>query len=78
MSMMQQDALGRCDFLDVLEEAVLLKGPVQVKLRSGETFIDVVRDVVTKDGQEFVQFDSKGRMALRDIHAVARSEPQRH
>ncbi len=78
MSMMQQDELGRCDFLDVLEEAVLRKGPVQVKLRSGDTFIDIVRDVVTKDGQEFVHFDSKGRMALRDIHAVTRAEPPRH
>ena len=78
MSMMQQDELGRCDFLDVLEEAVLVKRPVQVKLRTGETFIDIVRDVVTKDGQEFVQFDSNGRKPLREIHAVTRAEPPRH
>jgi transcriptional antiterminator Rof (Rho-off) len=78
MSLMPQDELGRCDFLDVLEEAVLVKTPVEVKLRSGETFIDVVRDVTTKEGQELVEFHERGRMPLSAVHAVTRAAPPRH
>ena len=78
MSMMQQDSLGRCDFIDVLEEAQLVKRPVQVKLRSGASFVDVVKDVVTKDGEEFVAFDSNGTLKLSEIQAMSRAEPPRH
>ena len=45
MSRLEQDLLGSCDFVDVLEEAVLVKKPVAVELRDGTTFIDQVTDV---------------------------------
>ena len=73
-----QDALGRCDFLDVLEEAAVVKRPVQVKLRSGASFIDVVKDVETKNGEEFVTFDSSGTVKLSEIQGMSRAEPPRH
>ncbi len=78
MSLMQQDALGRCDFLDVLEEAAVVKRPVEVKLRNGDSFIDIVKDVETKDGEEFVHFDSSGTLKLSEIQAMSRAEPPRH
>ena len=78
MGMMRQDELGSCDFVDVLEEAAVVKRPIGVKLRSGEIFIDEVRDVVTVDGADYVDFLIHERVAIRDILAVTRAEPTRH
>jgi len=64
---MHETAHGRCDFIDVLEESVVIHQPVTVALRDGETFIDQVRDVITRSGEDFVQFQDHGRMALARI-----------
>ncbi len=64
---MHETNQGRCDFIDVLEESVVIPQPVMVVLRDGETFIDRVRDVVTQSGEDFVQFQDHGRMALARI-----------
>lgn len=64
---MHESAHGRCEFIDVLEESVVIPQPVTVVLRDGETFIDRVRDVVTHSGEDFVQFQDHGRMALARI-----------
>lgn len=74
MTVMCQDELGRCDFIDVLEEAVLRRRPVAVRLRSGESFIDQVVDVVTERGDDFAVFRTHPRVRVGDIFAVTRDE----
>lgn len=74
MSRICQDEVGQCDFIDVLEEAVLRRRPVAVQLRAGETFIDQMMDVVTEAGTNFAVFRSHARVPVREIEAVSRSE----
>jgi Rho-binding antiterminator len=71
---MSQDALGRCDFLDVLEEAAVRRTPVAVQLRAGETFIDTVKDVVTEAGDDYAVFAQHPRVPVGEISAVTRAE----
>lgn len=78
MGILRQEELGRCDFLDVLEEAATLKRPVYVTLQSGDTFTDTVKDVVTHDGKDWVDFVEHERVAVRDIRGMTRAEPTRH
>lgn len=78
MTMMRQDDLGGCDFIDVLEEAALMKKRVAVKMRNGESFIDEVRDVVTTDGVDWVDFLDHDRVKVKDILGMSRAEPTRH
>jgi hypothetical protein len=66
VSLLHQDEIGRCGVIDVLEEAVLVKRPVVVRLNSGEAFIDQVLDVVTERGEDFP-----------DIAACSGAEPGR-
>lgn len=77
MGRLEQDRVGSCSFLDVLEEAVLVKRPVAVELRDGTTFIDQVTEVTTESGQDFAVFRSHPRVAVRDIAAATRAEPLR-
>lgn len=74
MSRICQDDVGPCDFIDVLEEAVLRRRPVAVQLRAGEAFIDQMLDVVTEAGREFAVFRSHARVPVNQIAAVSRSE----
>lgn len=77
MTILNQDKVGRCSFIDVLEEAVLRRRPVAVQLREGgETFIDEVTDVVTERGEDFAIFRARGRIAVPQIEAVTRAEPR--
>jgi hypothetical protein len=69
-----QDKVGRCDFIDVLEEAVLRKRSVAVELRDGATFIDEVVDVVTESGDDFAVFRNHERVSVGVIFAVTRAE----
>lgn len=64
---MHDTAHGRCDFIDVLEESVVIPQPVTVVLRDGVTFVDQVKDVITESGADFVQFQDHGRMAVTRI-----------
>ncbi|ADO70752.1 hypothetical protein [Stigmatella aurantiaca] len=77
MSRISQDDVGRCDFLDVLEEAVTRGRPVAVQLRAGETFIDQLLDVLTENGDEFAVFRQHDRVSIGEISAVSRPEPSR-
>ncbi|MGZ6028451.1 MAG: hypothetical protein ACXWK5_03440 [Myxococcaceae bacterium] len=77
MGKLEQDEVGRCSFIDVLEEAVLVKRPVSIELRDGTTFIDHVTDVTTESGQDFAVFRSHSRVPVRDIAAATRAEPPR-
>jgi transcriptional antiterminator Rof (Rho-off) len=65
--------MDSCDFLDVLEEAAVLKSAVSVVLKHGGHFEDHVRDVVTEEGQDFAIFASHGRVPVRDISLASRA-----
>ncbi|MFP2909355.1 hypothetical protein ACLESD_30795 [Pyxidicoccus sp. 3LFB2] len=75
MARMRQDDVGRCDFIDVLEEAVLWRRAVSVQLRAGDTFTDQVVDVVTEQGDDFAVFRSHARVPVGDILSVTREPP---
>lgn len=70
-----QDSVGRCSFIDVLEEAVLVRRPVAVALRGGERFIDRVTDVVTEDHEDYAVFANHDRVAVSRIAAATRADP---
>ena len=57
----------RCDFIDMLEESARMRRPIAVTLRGDKRFEDTVRDVVTDAGQDFVQFELHGQIAVREI-----------
>ena len=69
-----QDELGRCDFIDVLEEAVLRRRPVQVQLRTGETFTDQVVDVHTEQGDDFAVFRLHPRVPVGELAALGSAD----
>jgi transcriptional antiterminator Rof (Rho-off) len=70
-----QDIVGRCSFIDVLEEAVLVHRPVAVALRDGTRFIDVVVDVVTENGEDYAVFHNRERVPVTEIAATTRADP---
>ena len=74
MAVLTQDQVGRCSFIDVLEEAVLRRRPVAIQLVDGSTFIDEVLDVVTEQGDDFAVFRSHDRVPVGEIHAATRAE----
>lgn len=74
MAVMCQDEVGRCSFIDVLEEAVLRHAPVAVQLREGDIFIDEVVDVITEDGDDFAIFKAHDRIPVGEIRAMTRAE----
>lgn len=69
---MTTNASNRCEFLDVLEEAAKIKTPVTVELRGGDSFTDSVQDVVTESGEDYAQFERRGRVPVSQI---SRCEP---
>ena len=69
---MNEASTVRCDFLDVLEESVTIQKPVSVTLRDGKSFTDQVRDVVTEQGEDYVNFAAQGRVPVTQIE---RCEP---
>jgi Rho-binding antiterminator len=70
-----QDDVGRCSFIDVLEEAALRGTHVAVALRDGTAFIDRVRDVVTENHEDYAIFASHERVAVTEISAATRASP---
>lgn len=69
--------LGNCDFLDVLEETVLMHARAKIELLDGTVFEDRIRDVVTHDGVEEIIFANHEPVLLRDMAALTR-EPLPH
>lgn len=61
------DPAGRCDFLDVLEEAARFHTSVRIELRDGATFQADVRDVVTESGEDYVIVAGRDRIRVSDI-----------
>jgi hypothetical protein len=63
-----------CDWIDVLEESVVTKRPVNIQLQGGKTFTDQVKDLVTEGGADYVDFRDHGRMPVADIRSAGRAE----
>jgi transcriptional antiterminator Rof (Rho-off) len=72
-----QDQVGRCSFIDVLEEAALRKTHVAVALRDGTAFIDKVKDVVTENHEDYAVFENHERVAVTEIEAATRAPAHR-
>jgi hypothetical protein len=68
--------VGRCDFIDVLEESVATGRNVAVSLRGGQHFIDMVRDVVTQNGEDWAVFRDHAWVAVSDIEDCERAQPR--
>ncbi len=64
---MRNHAIGRCDILDVLEEAAIFRKDVAVDLHDRQGFTARVRDVYTENGEDFVIFEDHDRMSVSDI-----------
>lgn len=70
----EQDDIGRCDFLDVLEEAAGSRQRVDVELKAGRRFHDRISDVVTEGGKDYVEFEMNGRVAVEDVKSCTRAQ----
>jgi transcriptional antiterminator Rof (Rho-off) len=73
---MRNQAIGRCDILDVLEEAAIFRKCVRVELHDDEGFTARVRDVYTEGGEDYVVFEDHDRMSVSDI-SVCRTTDDR-
>ena len=68
--------VDRCDFIDILEESATTGGSVAVVLSGGQHFTDRVKDVVTHDHEDWVQFREHSWVPLKDIEDCGRAEPR--
>ena len=68
-----QDHVGRCSFIDVLEEASLRKTRVAISLRDGTAFIDKVKDVVTENHEDYAIFENHDRVAVTEVASATRA-----
>jgi Rho-binding antiterminator len=64
------DDIGRCDFIDVLEEMAKAGKRARVVLSDGTVFVERVLDVVTGDGADFGVFEGHGRVPLKSVTEV--------
>jgi Rho-binding antiterminator len=56
-----------CDFIDMFEESEKLRRPVRVTVPGDKHFTDLVKQVVTEEGQDFVLFRDHGRIPVTDV-----------
>ncbi len=59
----------------MLEEAITANSTVAVELRSERRFVDFVRDLVTRDDEDWAIFASHEAVAVTDIRSCSRAEP---
>lgn len=71
---MKNQVHGRCDILDVLEEAAIFRKSVAVDLHERTGFTARVRDVYTEDGEDYVIFEDHARMSVADISGCRTSD----
>lgn len=74
MSWLRQDTLGRCDFLDVLEEAAVRRTPVELELSDGQRFSARVVDVEATAQGDVVVLDDGRRIPVGEVGAMTRAE----
>jgi len=63
------------DVIDMLEESVMLKRPVQVQLQDGRSFEDRVQEIVKWEGSDHVVFKDHELTPLNRISGVRRAWP---
>ena len=66
--------MDRCDVLDVLEEAATLGRPVAVELKGGKRFVDEIRELVTREGEDWAAFRDHEVIAVSDISSCSRTD----
>lgn len=67
MATFHRSAIGACGFLDVLEEAALRRSRVVLGLADGSEITDVVVDVVTEHGADWVVLEHHSRVDATSI-----------
>ena len=67
------DDIGNCDFIDVLEAAVVRRETVHVETANDRRFVDRPLDVVTENGKDVAVFEREGRIPVDDLQAVSPS-----
>lgn len=75
MTRIRQSDVGRCDFIDVLEEAVLRRRATTLQLDDGTQFTAQVVDVVTREGGDFVKLADDRELEVGRITGMERSQP---
>lgn len=65
------DDIGNCDFIDVLEAAIVRRETVHVETREDRRFVDRPLDVVTENGANVAVFEREGRIAIDDLQALS-------
>lgn len=66
---------NRSDIIDMLEESAVSGRTIEVELRSDKKFVDHVREVVTRDGEDWAVFRAHEPVAVTHIHRCSRAEP---
>lgn len=65
-----KEDVGRCDFIDVLEEMARASKRARVVLEDGTVFVEKVLDVVTENGADFGVFEAHGKVPLKSVTEV--------
>ena len=73
MSWYRQAEIGRCPFLDVLEEAAVRQSPVELELRGGERLHERIADVEATPAGDVVVLASGRRVAVEHVEAMTRA-----
>lgn len=63
------------DVIDMLEESVMMRRPVEVRLRDGRVFEDRVQEIIKYEGQDQVVFKDHELTPLTHISGVRRAWP---
>ena len=63
------------DVIDMLEESVMMRRPVEVSLQDGRVFEDRVHEIVKWNGEDHVVFKDHELTPLTKISGVRRSRP---
>jgi Rho-binding antiterminator len=62
--------IGRCDFIDVLEEAATTHRKVDVELEGGGSRTTHIVDVVTHDGDDFAVFTGGDEVSVTRLESL--------
>jgi hypothetical protein len=63
------------DVIDMLEESVMMRRPLLVKLSDGRVFEDRVQDIIKWEGEDHVVFRQHDLIKLHAISEVQRGRP---
>ncbi len=67
-----EDELGRCDEMDILESAIVMKQRLRIKLKgSDEELLITPVDLETRDGAEYLHYKLDLERQSIDINQIA-------